>query len=96
MRRFRAQDISPLETNTRSGVFRLRCPMCRSERLVIAVWRRNAIRTYATELDAQEWVYYRQAPPIQSDDVIRVHAMLLEYDGDLSDVLEDPLLDEPG
>lgn len=94
MRRFRAQDIATVESAARFGVFRLRCPMCTSQRLVIAVWNKSAVRTYATDLDAEEWVYYRNAPPIDVDDVIRVARMLADYDGDLSDVLEDPLFDE--
>jgi hypothetical protein len=94
MRRFRAKDIATIESSARFGVFRLNCPMCTSQRLVIAVWNRNAVRTYTTDLDAQEWVHYRHAPPIDVDDVIRISRMLSEYDGDLSDVLEDPLFEE--
>ena len=92
-RRFRPQDIATVESGERLGVFRLRCPMCTSQRLVIAVWNRSAVRTYLTDLDAQEWTHYRNAPPINSDDVIRFHQMLEAYDGDLSDVLEDPLFE---
>ncbi len=94
MRRFRAQDISTVESASRFGVFSLRCPMCISERLVIAVWTKNSVRTYISDLDAQEWQYYRRKPPIDSDDVIRITRMMQEYDGDLSDVLEDPLFEE--
>ncbi len=94
MRRFRTQDIGILESGARFGVFRLRCPMCASERLIFAVWSKNAVRTFATDLDAQEWAFYRNAPPIDYDDVIRVARMLSEYDSDFSDVLEDPLLGE--
>lgn len=76
------------------GVYRLRCPICTVHRLVIAVSQKNGVRTYATDLDAQEWVYYRQAPAISADDVLRFVRMLTEYEGDLSDVLEDPLFDD--
>lgn len=94
MRRFRPQDIAIIETASRFGVFRLRCPMCTSQRLVIAVWHKNMVRTYPTDLDAQEWAYYRHAPPINTDDVLRMVQLMNEYDGDFSDVLEDPLFDE--
>lgn len=94
MRRFRPQDISTIESDARQGVFRLRCPMCASQRLVIAVWMRGGIRTYASDLDAQEWRFYRSAPPISTDDVIRISRMLSGYHGDFSDVLEDPLFEE--
>jgi len=64
-----------------------------SQRLVIAVWNKSVVRTYLTDLDAQEWTHYRDAPPIGSDDVLRVYQMLEAYDGDFSDVLEDPLFE---
>ena len=95
MRRFRPQDFSTLESATRFGVFRLRCPMCNAQRVIIAVWGKNSVRTYTSDLDAQEWVHYRNLPPIDYDDVIRVARVMTEYDGDLTDVLEDPLFDEP-
>ncbi|MBI4673014.1 MAG: hypothetical protein HY741_15275 [Chloroflexi bacterium] len=94
MRRFRTQDISVIESAPRRGVFCLRCPMCASQRLVIGVWNKNAMRTYVTDLDQEEWTYYRHAPPIHSDDVLRMVRMLRTYDGDFSDVLEDPILGE--
>lgn len=93
MRRFRPKDFATIESGAGLGVFQLRCPMCGAQRLVIAVWNERNVRTFLTELDAQEWVFYRNGAPISSDDVIRVYQMLEGYDGDLSDVLEDPLFD---
>jgi hypothetical protein len=93
LRRFRPQDIRAIETGSRFGVYRLRCPVCNTQRVIIAVWNKNAVRTFSTDLDAEEWAFYRKAPAINADDVLRVHLMLAEYDGDLSDVLEDPILE---
>jgi hypothetical protein len=93
MRRFRPQDIATIESAPRLAVFRLRCPTCTIQRLVIAVWNRNAVRTYLTDLDAQEWAFYRHAPPVNSDDVLRMYQMLKDYAGDFGDVLEDPLFE---
>lgn len=94
MRRYRAQDLKTLESTARYGVFRLRCPICSAQRVIVAVWNKSALRTYATDLDAQEWDYYRRTPPIDYNDVIRVARMLREYNGDFSDVLEDPLFED--
>lgn len=94
MRRFRTQDISTIESSARKGVFKLHCPMCHSHRLVIAVWQRNVVRTYGTDLDSEEWHFYRNAPSVSTDDVIRISQVMSEYKGDLSDVLEDPLFDD--
>lgn len=95
MRRFRPQDFSTLESVARFGVFRLRCPMCNAQRVIIAVWGKSSVRTYNSDLDASEWVHYRNMPPIDFDDVIRVARVMAAYEGDLTDVLEDPILDEP-
>lgn len=76
------------------GVYALRCPMCVSHRLVLALWQKGGVRTFTTDLDREEWLYYRNAPPIDVDDVIRVARLMSGYDGDLSEVLEDPLLGE--
>lgn len=93
LRRFRTQDIFTLESSARFGVFRLRCPMCHTDRLVIAVWNKNRVETFATDLDAQEWIHYRHAPAIDTDDVIRVARMLQNYEGGFADILEDPLFE---
>jgi hypothetical protein len=97
MRRFRSQDFVTVESAERFGVFQLRCPMCSTQRVIVAVWGRSSVRTFASDLDAEEWLYYRNLPPIHYDDVIRVARLMSEYEGDFSDVLEDPLFDErPG
>lgn len=91
-RRYRTLDISSVESAPRFGVYQLRCSACNTRRLVIAVWNRNRLRTFSTELDQEEWRHYRKGTPVDVDDVLRFHGMLAEYDGDLSDVLEDPIL----
>lgn len=95
-RRYRPQDFHIVESAPQWSVFRLRCAMCLTQRLLIGVRSKNTMRAYATDLDVQEWNHYRRLPPIDADDVVRVARMLKTYDGDFSDVLEDPILDEPG
>lgn len=92
-RRFRTQDIITLESAARAKVFRLRCPICMTERLVVGTWQNEAFRMYWTELDREEWMHYRNAPPINSDDVLRVVQMLRTYTDDFGDVLEDPIFE---
>ena len=93
-RRFRPQDFTLIESAPQYNVFRLRCAMCIAQRLVIGVRHQNTIRTYATDLDTEEWNFYRRSPRVNVDDVVRVARMLKTYDGDFSDVLEDPLFEE--
>lgn len=93
-RRFRSQDIATIESGRRISVYRLRCPICTVNRLVIALSYKNGVRTFATDLDAEEWLHYRHAAPINADDVLRIVRMLQEYEGDFTDVLEDPLFND--
>jgi hypothetical protein len=67
--------------------------MCSAQRVVIAVWTKAAVRTYTSDLDAEEWMHYRNAAPINTDDVLRMVRVMSAYEGDLSDVLEDPLFE---
>ncbi len=92
-RRFRPQDFSLVEATPQWSVFQLRCALCRSQRLVLGARERNRIRAYATELDAEEWNFYRRAPRLDADDVVRIARTLKTYDGDFSDVLEDPFFE---
>lgn len=92
LRRFRAQDVSAIEQGSHHLVCQFHCPICSQERLLVITWDQSVLRAHYTELDAEEWLYYRKQPPLGPDDVIRIHQMLKEYDGDLSDVLEDPFL----
>jgi hypothetical protein len=61
--------------------------MCVSHRLVLAVWHKGGVRTFATDLDRQEWLHYRNTPPIDADDVIRVARLMSEYEGFICFVL---------
>lgn len=90
-RRARPKDLQTLQHQANSAVFRLRCPVCAQERLLVARWSGLAVKMYHTELDAEEWQHYSQSPRVSADDVIRMHLTMSTYDGDLSDVLEDPL-----
>jgi len=93
-RRFRPQDFFLVEAAPQWSVFQLRCAMCHSQRLVLGARTRNRIRAYALELDAEEWNFYRRAPRLDADDVVRIARMLKTYDGDFSDVLEDPFFEQ--
>lgn len=93
-RRYRLQDITQLDQDEQRAVFKLRCPLCLAERLIIARWEGKRVELLYTELDQEEWTHYHARAAIQSDDVIQMHCNMQTYDGDLSDILEDPLLQD--
>lgn len=93
-RRYRMQDFTQIDQAENVSVFEIRCAMCRRNRLIIALWENRRLALFHTDLDAAEWQHYRALPPVRSDDVIRFHLAMQSYEGDLSDVLEDPLLND--
>jgi hypothetical protein len=94
LRRYRLQDVSQIDQDDHVTVFNVRCAMCSRQRLIIAEQERGRIKLLHTDLDDAEWRHYRSQPSVDCDDVIRTYADMSRYDGDLTDVLEDPLLSD--
>lgn len=69
-----------------------RCLICDKRSLTLISLGKIHTETRYSELDAEEWQYYKELTPVSYDDLISFHLVMSEYSGDLSDVLEDPLL----
>lgn len=90
-RTYRLCDFHLLEERDAVSVMRLVCCGCRKQSLVLAVVRRRQIHSFFSELAPDEWMYFSRAQPLDVDDVIAIHRQMQVYDGDFSEVLEDPL-----
>ncbi|MGB8647604.1 MAG: hypothetical protein WCF84_20385 [Anaerolineae bacterium] len=90
-RRYKAYDFAVVEERANLAVMRLTCRECHKQSIVLAVVQRRQVRPVFSELDPDEWQHFRRLPPLASDDVIRMHREMQAYDGDFTDVLEDPL-----
>jgi hypothetical protein len=90
-RRYRARDFAFLEERENAVVMRLDCAHCHKKSIVVALIQRRGVHPLYSELEPDEWQRYRHSPAVTRDDVIMMHRTMASYDGDFSDVLEDPL-----
>jgi hypothetical protein len=90
-RRYRPYDFQVMEERENLAVMRLTCRDCRKQSVVLAVVQRRQVRSIWSELEPDEWQRYRDLPPLTRDEVINFHRIMQAYDGDFTDVLEDPL-----
>lgn len=91
-RRFRIQDLRVIDEDANLVVVERRCHVCDKRSLTLISIGKIRAETHYCDLDAEEWMFYKDLPPVMYDDVISCHRVMREYSGDLSDVLEDPVL----
>ncbi len=90
-RRYKAYDFSMIEERENLAVMRLICRECHKQSVVLAVVQHRKVRPVLSELEPDEWQRVHALPRLASDDVIRMHREMDAYQGDFTDVLEDPL-----
>ena len=94
-RRYRPYDFSILEERGHFAVMRIVCRECHKQSVVVALVQRHKIRSVLSELEPEEWQRFHSNRPLSADDVIVMHRRMAEYNGDFTEVLEDPLPPEP-
>jgi hypothetical protein len=87
-------DIHILGRRDQVWAMRVHCRECKAKSLLLAVVNDNGTQPVYTDLAPEEWERFKDAPAISIDDVITAHEFLGLYDGDFTDILEDPLPDE--
>lgn len=88
---FRVNDIRVLGRRGNAWAMRVACPTCRAQALLFAVADRRATQTLYSDLAPDEWARFQDRPPISTDDVIAFHEYIRAYDGDFSEILDEPL-----
>lgn len=88
---FKMNDIQIVGRREHVWALRIRCRMCHTQALVLAAINEGTAQTIYTDLDPDEWERFKDAPPISTDDVIAIHQYMDSYDGDFSEILEEPL-----
>jgi len=91
---FRASDVQILGRRGNAWAMRVACPMCRTQALLFAVLTERAAQTIYSDLTPDEWGRFKDRPPISLDDVIAFHEYIRAYEGDFSEILDEPLPDE--
>ena len=92
--RFSVSDIRVIGRRENIWAMRVNCRECGTQALLLAVINETAAQSLYTDLAPDEWERFKNRPPISTDDVIAFHQYMRAYDGDFSEILEDPLPDE--
>lgn len=93
---FAMSDIQVVGHREQIWAMRVSCRECRTQALLLAMVDGKATRSIYTDLSPDEWQRFKDRPPISVDDVIAMHQHLQSYDGDFSEILEDPLPADEG
>ena len=88
---FRANDIQIVGRRGNTWAMRVACPTCRTQALLFAVLTERAAQTIYSDLTPDEWERFKDRPPISADDLIAFHEYMRAYDGDFSEILDEPL-----
>lgn len=93
-KRFRMGDIQIVGHRDNVWAMRASCRECRTTALLLAVISQNVTRSIYTDLAPEEWERFKSSVPVDVDDVIRFYQAMDAYDGDFSDILEEPLSED--
>jgi hypothetical protein len=89
--RFSASDVQVLGKRERMWAISLKCRGCHTQALVLAVMDNGATHPIDTDLSPSEWERFAPSPAISADDVIEFHTWMSLYDGDMSEIMDEPL-----
>lgn len=90
-RHLRVSDLRVLGQRGHAWVLSARCPVCHAQALLFAVVDARAAQTLYSDLAPDEWMRFKDAPPISVNDVIAFHKFIHAYAGDFSEILDEPL-----
>jgi hypothetical protein len=91
---FSKSDIQIIGRRENAWAMSVTCRECRTKALMLAVMANGVTQPIYTDLDPVEWERFKARPPISENDVINFYAWLSAYEGDFSEVLDEPLADE--
>lgn len=89
--RFAMGDVRVLGRRGSAWAMSAVCRECRTQALFLAVMSEGTTRHIYTDLSPGEWERFKVRPAITVDDVIDFYVHMDAYDGDLSEILDEPL-----
>ncbi|HEY6042814.1 MAG TPA: hypothetical protein VIX58_11845 [Anaerolineae bacterium] len=92
-RKYRARNITTVDKWDASRLLRLACAWCGAEEVLSVVLQGNQARAVLLDLVASEWTYFRRQRAISVNDVVNMARAMRDYDGDFSEILEEPIRD---
>ena len=90
-RKYRVRDITIVEKWEQQWLMQLVCAWCHAEELLSVLLKGQQARAVLLDVTPGEWKYFRQLPAVGVDDVIEMARTMRDYQGDLSEILEESL-----
>ena len=90
-RHFRPRDLALVEAWEERWLVRGDCAMCRANLLLSARLQDEALHIVPLDITPDEWPRFRKHAAITVEDVLTITRTMQAYEGDLSEILEDPL-----
>lgn len=87
-------DVHIIGQRDNAWAMSVKCRECRTQALMLAVMAGGSTQPVYTDLTPSEWERFKLRPPISTDDVIGFYNYLDSYDGDFSEILDEPLAEE--
>lgn len=91
---FNVNDVRVIGKRDNAVAMSVTCRECRTQALFLAVLGRGKTKPIYTDLTPSEWDRFKSRPAISSDDVIEFYRFMDSYDGDLSEIMDEPLPQE--
>lgn len=92
--RFGMSDVRVIGRRENAWAMSVNCRACRTQALLLAVMGEGAAKPLCTDLLPDEWERFKTRPPISVDDVVEFYCYMDAYDGDLSEIMDEPLPEE--
>ena len=93
-RRFSARDVQILDRRDKLAAMAVKCRWCGTEAILFALVNAQTALPIRTDLTPGEWARFQRAAAINENDVIQLHRTIQAYDGDFSELMDEPLPDE--
>jgi hypothetical protein len=91
---FRKSDVHVIGRRENTWAMSVTCRECQSKALMLAVLAGGTTHPIYTDLEPNEWDRFKAHPRISLNDVIQFYSYLDAYDGDFSEIMDEPLEDE--
>lgn len=91
---FNEKDVRIIGKRDKVLAMSVTCRECRTQALFLAVLGQGKAKPIYTDLTPSEWERFKSRPAISHDDVIEFYLSMDAYDGDWSEIMDEPLPQE--
>jgi len=84
---YEQEDVRVVSHQEGLWVMTVTCENCHTQGLIFAMVKEGEVPEIISELTPSEWAIFEKMPQISTDDVLDIHELLRDFEGDLSDLL---------